>query len=463
MERYFTLLNDCVAENVELKYWMWTSAVVFAGKWVRNTTTAQVKGAIETWMRMEDHGHQANVMTFSVLFQIAVRAGRFALADAIFNELKARDLELDRFFRINVIYYAGERQDGDGVRQAFRDLVNAGEIVDTSVMNCVITALLRAGEFAPAEHVFYRMKSLHEQKFGIEAPREWQNKKQLAKLLNRTGQDLRREKEAHEASFFGAAFSSIDKREKIQNASPIAPDERTYQILIKHHVYTSGELDKVKTYLAEMRAQEMRIHGSVYVHILRGFQAHGGFQSSLWDRNSLEEIWKEILAEMKPFESAIEASEPAQVEEVPRAEPEESRSPGISNESDNYDMLGAMMSDQHNSNPVPEPHLHAEIPDQPEQLGTENQTYTPLTGAPPPDNEQAQTEPIDEVVSEIAEFEPQAHISKGLAVSAAYAFHNCFGKRRMLEVWKELRVKWTYGSHDDKMHVQGVVNRLNRS
>lgn len=322
MRRYFALLDDCVAERVRVKRMYWNRAIRFAGAWLKHATSEEVRYAIETWMRMEQAGHPANHVTFNILFNIAVRAGRFALADTIHNELKARGMQLDRYFRSSYIYYAGMRRDGDAVRQAFRDLVNAGEIVDTTTMNIVIISLLRAGEAPAAENVFYRMKRLHEKKFGTAALRHWRERKELAQLLNKTGEELRQEKEDHTASFFGAHFADTDRREEVQKASPIAPNAQTYSLLIRYHAYTSGDIDAVHILLSEMHAQEWHVHGSIYLHLLRGFYTHGGYASSAWTYKQLEELWKEITNSMTSSMSAeasnAESKEKAEQSEMQR-------------------------------------------------------------------------------------------------------------------------------------------------
>lgn len=509
-ENYFTLLNDCVNEKVPLDKSVWNTAIQFAGKRERWTTDVEMKEAIETWMRMENAGLEADIVTFSVLFQLAVRSERFALAEAIFEELKQRGIELDRIFRIYLIQYAGARRDGEKVRQAFRDLVNAGEIVDTSVMNAVILGLFRAGEFGAAEHVFYRMKALHEEKFGMAPPRDWQTKKELSKLLNKTGRDLRKEKEQHEASFFGAAYSDLDKREEIQKATPIGPDAGTYQILIKHHAFVSGELDKIKTFLREMHEQGLRVHGSVYVNILCGFQTHGGYYYSNWDLESLEALWKEVLDPEALRRKALESREE-------RSAPLSPAEPSEAEEADDFDMLGAMMSERSDPfleddqamsmdhghplfaedplvsdkedkseqstpegqpddqkhpmhqgyRPFPEDSLLSDDKPSPEQSVPKKRLSFQKDSDSPPhadDAREAGEHPDPEGEYNPATRPPedsaQVTITTGLALASIYAFHKCAGKKRMLQIWDEIQNQLEWDRNFDRRHVQNVVDRL---
>ncbi|KAK5138331.1 hypothetical protein LTR08_003392 [Meristemomyces frigidus] len=315
MPRYFSLIEDCVDEQIPITTAEWNTAISYAGRWVRHTTKKEVRGAVETWMRMERHGVEASNVTFNILFDIAVKAGRFALADTIFAELKAREMPLNRYFRTSMIYYAGMRGDGDAVRQAFRELVNAGEIVDTAIMNCVILSLVRAGEPAAGEHVFHKMKHLYEQKLGTEGPKDWRGQKKLGVLLGRAAKRLRKDKQNHEASFFGGPYSADERREGFQKAAPIKPNTRTYRVLVQHHAYTSGDLDRVRELLDEMKKEGLRVHGSVYVHVFRGFWQHGGSSYTAWSRSSLEELWERFLVASslgepeRPVEGSVEPEE----------------------------------------------------------------------------------------------------------------------------------------------------------
>lgn len=417
MERYFALLDECIAEGVHLSRETWNGAMTYAARWLRKATSNEVKSAVETWMRMENAGHKADNVTFNILFGVAVRAGRYALADTIYAELRSRDLPINRYFRASMIYYAGVKRDGEGVRKSFRDLVNAGEMVDTSIMNCVILSLIRSGEPAAAENVFLRMKALHEQKFGVASLKDWRSKKRLAQVLDRAGNRLRQEKQHHESSFFGAVFSSDERREEVQKATPIAPDSSTYSLLIKHHAYTSGNLDNIRELLAEMRDNQHHVHGSVYVHILRGFWTHGGYAFSAWSRRSLEDLWVEIVTASLP----------------PVPEPNIDNSPDITasveGEEHMSDMLGAMMYDQG------------------QKQNAKDQE----------DAERQKTEDLDS-----DELQRPTYFAKGLALAAVHAFYKCTGSKRMLEVWDEIQVRWQDAPEGERERVQEAIDRMLR-
>ncbi|KAF2864045.1 hypothetical protein K470DRAFT_254371 [Piedraia hortae CBS 480.64] len=294
VHRYLALLEECLSEGVQLSASEWNSAIAFTGKWVRHATSKELKATVESWMRMEQSGHQATHVTLNILFDVAVSAGRFALADTIHRELRSRNFLLDRFHRTSIIYYKGILGDGDGVRQAFRDLVNADEFVDTGVMNCVIVSMLRAGEPAAAEAIFTKMKQLVEEKMGTESLRTWQERKRLGKQLNRKAQQLRRERREHEASYFGSQTPLDERQQKIQMLTPISPDAGTYCILLQHHSNAANGLLRIAELIEEMHQRGLEIAGNNFVHIFRGFWRFGNDYCTQWTRARLEEVWQQF-------------------------------------------------------------------------------------------------------------------------------------------------------------------------
>ncbi|KAK4575248.1 hypothetical protein LTR86_001100 [Recurvomyces mirabilis] len=427
MQRYFSFLEECLAAKVYVKGREWNTAIAFAGKWVQGTTAREVRYAIDTWMRMERDGRQADNVTFNILFDVAVKAGRFALADTIFGELRERKMVLSRYFRTSLIYYHGIRGDGEGVRQAFRDLVHQGEIVDTVVMNCVILSLIRAGEPEAAENVFARMKMLVERKLGGQSVRGWRESRVLGQLLHDTAANLRRERERHEKSFFGSTtpFPFEERREKVQRITPIAPDARTYGILIRYHAYVSGDFGRIEVLMGEMRGLGFGVGGGVYVHLLRGFWLHGGVAFGKWNARALRDVWEEFLG-------GVEEGREEEEEEVEKRRAEDSASVSSANSDSGYSSDG--------DSPPRKPRRHdtaVNASDDVEQEGDD-----------------------DGVPGLISEEDRKPFFTKTAVRAALMAWYKCAGSRRMLEVWEEVKELWTEMSEDDRRVLEGLVERL---
>lgn len=422
--RYFALLDECLREDVPLTIVEWSAGINFAGRQMRYGTSEDVKNAIELWMKMEESGVEANNVTFNILFYTAVKAGRYALADTIVRELQARGMELDRYFHASKIYYAGVRGNGDGVRRAFNDLVDANEIVDIAIMNCVILSLIRSGEAQSAEHVFAKLKNLHETKFGTKGPDQWQEQRKLGKLLNQTGKALRKQRKQHISSFFGTAFSGDDRKEQIQKAAPIAPNARTYRLLLRYHARVSGDMGRLQELLAESKACGFQTHGSVYFNIFFGFHAHGGYAYTAWPPSLLDKFWEEFLSASSfpnldgSFSTGSDHMSDQDVLQIHSAEAEsESGSDGTSVE--NFrgpEGLDEMEEDD---------------------LGLEDDAYE-------------------------SEEDRAPYFTQSMAIVVLRAYHKCCGKKRMLVVWDEIKVRWKECGPQEIETINGLIEDWTR-
>jgi len=420
-------------------------------------------------MRMENLGVAATNVTFNILFDVAIRAGRFALADTLARELHERDLPLNRFFRTSKIHAAGLLGSGEKVRKAFRELVNAGEIVDTAVMNCVVLSLIRSHEPAAAENVVEKMKMLHQTKFGTAAPRNWLERRKLGYRLDAAAESLRDEQAAHENSFFGSSFSTAEKKEAAQRAAPIGPDAHTCRILIRWHSLQSGDLDRVRGLFDELKEGEWGIHGSCFFDVFRGFEIWGGDPGGSWNAKVLEEFWAMFLLRFvgsRPVqtddvddEGGSEASNPKEnqgseaeavmdefVETNPDLGLETSLSPNLASAIQApYTPLHTARSSRGQDHPR-EQHLEPGSGTGPTDTNSEFQYDNPILAAANPTDISHEAHP--------------PFFTPHLVIAILRAFHRCAGPRRMLEVAKEIRGKWEDATEDEVRRVQEFVQQI---
>lgn len=187
---------------------------------------------------LREHGHKSSLsdqgrsVSLSILFDLSAKAGKFALAELILKEMRSRQLPLDRHARVGIIFYEGLRGNGQGVRRAYHDFVNSGEIVDTVVLNCVIASLLRAGEPAAAQQVYERMKRMHAQKTGSEEVPflDWQATRDITAVLRTAAIEFKYQPE---------------KLKTLQAEQSLAPNLRTFNIFLDYHIQETGSLTAV--------------------------------------------------------------------------------------------------------------------------------------------------------------------------------------------------------------------------
>ncbi|CAF9932019.1 MAG: hypothetical protein HETSPECPRED_008252 [Heterodermia speciosa] len=278
MLRYLSVIDDMKGANIEIIEAEWNSAISFAGRCYQQVTAVEVEAALRIWKEMEEEaGVQSGHVTFSILFDIATKAGKYVLAEMILKEMASRNIRLNRFAHVGLIYYYGVRQDGQGVRKAYRDLVEAGHVVDCVVMDCVVAAFLRARELPAAELVYERRKKLVTRREDIKVPvMTWQKTRELGNVLDR------------------ATLAWTEDRpmlQRIQAEQYLGPHPRMYTSFIEYHVSVSGELRQLTNMLDEMQSFGIPMDGRMFVKIFKGFAFNGGVKYTSWTRARLEHVW----------------------------------------------------------------------------------------------------------------------------------------------------------------------------
>ncbi|KAL9125480.1 MAG: hypothetical protein Q9217_005322 [Psora testacea] len=282
MFRYLSVVDDMKRLDIPLVESEWNSAIAFAAHCFERISAAGVQAALLLWKEMEQQAKvKSGNVTFNILFDIAAKAGKFVLAEMILKEMEVRGLHINRFARVGFIYYHGLKGDGGGVRRAYRDFVEAGEIVDTVVMNCVIASLIRAGELSAAEQVYERMKRVLRQHTGRRIPHlDWREPRTLGRILNRATRQYK--------------YHPI-KLQQIREEQFLAPSRHTFTIFVEHHATHTGELRCIATLLSEMQELGIPMTGRIFVKIFKGFKHHGGVRYTAWTKSHLESVWDSLL------------------------------------------------------------------------------------------------------------------------------------------------------------------------
>ncbi|KAI4241360.1 MAG: hypothetical protein LQ352_007467 [Teloschistes flavicans] len=282
MLRYLSVVDDVHGASIPLTRSEWSSAIAYAGRCFARVEASQVESALHIWKEMEQEaGVRSGTTTFNILFDIATKAGKYVLAEMILKEMNLRKVEYDRFSYVGFIYYHGLKGDSSGVRKAYRELVEAGAIVDTTVMNCVIVSLIRSGEPSAAEQVYERMKRMLQVKTGHTMPSsDWREARKVGRNLEKAFRSMR-----HDGQ----------QLDRLQAEQCLAPNLRTFSIFIDYHVHITGELRRVAALLYEMQHLEIPLNGRIFVKVFKGFARHGGVKYTSWTTQRLETVWDALV------------------------------------------------------------------------------------------------------------------------------------------------------------------------
>lgn len=287
--RYLSVMDDIKAANLRPPRIAWNSAIHLAAHPWTTVTDAEAESALYIWKDMEQRqGIIGDEVTFNILFNVAIKAHKFALADMIIQELESRGLRKTTPFRIGAIFRAGQQHDGDSVRRAYREFVEAGEIVTTTVLNCVITSLYEAGESGGAEAIFERMRTVYgADKDRDIPPEEFFAWRAYVAALQKDVEHLRNDPVA---------------RQEAQNRAPLRPDSHTFRIMMRAACRQNEGLDRVDELLAQMREIDppLQLSRAMFTNIFYGFARFGKRPySTIWSRGRLELKWLNYLTEFE--------------------------------------------------------------------------------------------------------------------------------------------------------------------
>ncbi|KAI8625454.1 hypothetical protein F5Y19DRAFT_265618 [Xylariaceae sp. FL1651] len=279
MLRYFAVVADVKNCGFSLTIFEWNTAVSFASRYVSTTTEVEVEAALQLWRQMEKSVNvKANDVTFNILFDAAAKAGKFSLAEMIYQEMTNRGFTYNRYHHVSLIHFFGLKSDSSGVRAAYKEMVDAGEIIDTAVLNCVIASFIRCGEEESAERIYEKMKTSNKD-LPVIPHRDYTMSKAITKVL---------------MMFARIGKTHPSMRAKFQQPAILSPDLHTYRILINHYGIQLGNLGKVAQFLDEMKIFNVPLHGAIFLALFKSFAIHGGAGSD-WSAQRLKSVWEAFL------------------------------------------------------------------------------------------------------------------------------------------------------------------------
>jgi hypothetical protein len=300
--RYLSILNGMRKEGIELTLSDWSAAISYVGRSRKQPDEHALQRCIALWHEMEMGGLKADRGVFNNLLDVAVRAHRYQAIDVLRAEMHQRGIVPDRYTYCILITLAGKQRQGDQVRWLYREMVQAGEIVDIVVINSVIHGLLSAGEAEAAEHIYFRIRRLFMdaiEELGLtpDAP----ERGDIVRAYTRQFQERARENRKKIALGLVLDEHDISPRFAVRHPYWMAPNHVTLGLLLQHHCTVTGDFEKVLALLEDRKLLSIPEDQALYQALFQGFASFADPskastpEASNWTASRLSHIFESLI------------------------------------------------------------------------------------------------------------------------------------------------------------------------
>jgi hypothetical protein len=389
---------------------------------------------------------ESDEVVFGVLFDIATKSGHYTVADRILEEMENRKLQFGRAGKISKIFYYGLLQDPVAIGRTFDEYVESGEIVDITVINCLMASFLNAGEKRTAKQLYQRLlttaSTTHLASNTDKASWHVSGPSLTPELVSYR----RRNKKLGRVLQMSASLKDTFPRHHraLQQALLVAPDTRTFHIFLKHHAHRSGTLDAFMSIVSDMeRIYRVPPRGMIYLLLFDGF-AHNGRSKRGWSAEKLRAVWTAYLRALHESKSRLHrrsfALPPFFKWENPlgdinvAATSKSHRHPSIT--TDNlYTQLPSVATGSANGNSIGHVSNDGHLDDLPDLH--RDSPIPHLTG-------QRTREPPDEDDQEFLErrIENGVFLGRRMIITILRAFGTCCSENDLMEVWLRIERIW---------------------
>lgn len=299
MLRYVSIIDEMLAQRPPLVPDMaeWTKCMSFLGRMHKSPTKVDLDKCLDLWNEMENrYNVRAGQITFNVLIDISIRVGQYAITNVLLKEMLDRGLQPDKYTWTSLIAMAGFMRNESEIRKRSRQVVDAGESIDTYILNTIMIAYVRAGHIEYAENLYQHIKQLallRDEQTTLKDTCSFALGKQDMTL------DLNTSASHEDIRTTPNHFILHKKHDHILQDLPLSvnchPDEGTLNILLQHHCAVSGDFNRVTELLAEMDRFGIKDSITLFKSLFLGFATHGDNQGS-WNIDRLDYVFKSLVS-----------------------------------------------------------------------------------------------------------------------------------------------------------------------
>lgn len=293
MLQYIIIMDEMRTLELPIMNNEWTQVLIYIGqRFNRKVEQAEVEAVLAMWRDSDKHtDRQRSATIFNVLLDIAVNGKQPSLVTAILDEMKSRNISHDRYTHTTLLKWYGKTKNKKAVMDTFRRLVSEGQIVDTVILNSLISALLTCLETLTAEQIYQRMRNYGAETIALPiSPFHVNASRRLAKRLKNIG-NYNRKQRAHldPPPETGAMIKKLY----------CGPNIVTINTFLKLYCF-EGDLSQAKLVFSDMEYFQIAPEPSVYISMARGFVAHGAGQRGRpeWTPEALEHFYGLMMGQI---------------------------------------------------------------------------------------------------------------------------------------------------------------------
>lgn len=295
MHRYLSILEDMRRVDLNIYPAEWNQAINFVTRSYAATSRADVDLALAMWEEREAVGIHDDcdaVTGFNILLSAASRASWDRLVHSLLQEISRRNISFNRYTHTTLITYYGYKKDVTSISAAYKRMVDAGEIIDTVVLNCIMSALIKAWKFPLAKHIFDWMLE-HRTPAPPFIPTDFRTQTR-AYLPHTPVLDWRQKR--HNAKTLLAATALKSYTSNLQVS--LSPDMTTYHLILSHYC-EFGYYTEAASILALQTEAGIPWFKHTFVTLLKAFAWHGDRHPDPhndWNKARLLDIIEQLFA-----------------------------------------------------------------------------------------------------------------------------------------------------------------------
>ncbi|OLL22577.1 Pentatricopeptide repeat-containing protein [Neolecta irregularis DAH-3] len=298
LSRFMSIMGDLRVSSIPIRVSEWTGFITILGTSFEPVGKTELDAALQIWKQMESTGIKADISTFNALISVATKAKSWYVVNTILSEIRTRGLVYDRYTWCSCFVLKTLQKDLPALISVFRNFQQTGDIVDTVILNAIISGLIYCGDPSDVHRFYRRMFLAATTNSKTPRPRTVEEKRVQTKMLiaSRAGHPL-------DLLLRISPTYQIHKGE----IEPVAPDIVTYSILLHYYCIRTGDFQAVGALLQDMETLDISPNESIFSPLFRGFSLRGSpiqlsSSPSEWSRIRLEYCF-DILISQKSRET----------------------------------------------------------------------------------------------------------------------------------------------------------------